>query len=389
MDSQGLFNQTMLVPLACAVSQSPIRRLFLAATATTGRGFVALYCTHFNRLSDMDQARTSLQQDIAAEADLARQVLRAEADAVAGIEIDAVFHDAVGRIADVDGSLVVSGLGKNGPIAQKIVATFSSTGTPAHFLHPTEAMHGDLGRIRRADVVLLLSNSGTTEEIINLAAILKQDGVTVIAMVGKPDCDLARLATLTLSIGDVTEACPMNLAPTASTTAMLALGDAVAICVSQRRRFGVDDFHRFHPGGNLGRQLMPITQAMRFKAGDNLALIPQGLTVRAAYQRAADMKSNLRQAGALLVVDDADRLAGIFTDGDLRKRMVERDVMDEPIASLMVANPRRLPDTALVRDAVHLVREHRIDEVPVVDEDGRPVGLLDVQDLIALKVIEG
>src|SRR5690606_13806514 len=147
----------------------------------------------------------------------------------------------------------------------KLSATFASTGTPSHFLHPTEAMHGDLGRIRRDDIVLLLSRSGNTEEIVTLASILRQDNVCVIGLAAKRESDLGRLATLTLCIGDVPEACPMNLAPTASTTAMLALGDALALAVSRRRNFGVQDFRRFHPGGSLGRELMPVTQALRLK----------------------------------------------------------------------------------------------------------------------------
>ncbi|GAB4197639.1 MAG: KpsF/GutQ family sugar-phosphate isomerase [Phycisphaeraceae bacterium] len=334
------------------------------------------------RLSREDQAR------------FARQVLDAEAEAVRRVPIDERFHQAVDLILNAgDGSLVVSGLGKSGLIGQKLAATFASTGTPSHFLHPVEAMHGDLGKVRKRDVVLLLSYGGNTDEVVTLAELLRQDEVPVIAMVGREDCDLARLATVTLLIGDVTEACPHNLAPTASTTAMLALGDALALTVSKRRNFGVSDFHKFHPGGGLGRQLMPVVHAMRFKAGHNLPLITLGLSVQQAYAKAEEFakESGLRRPGALLIVDDEGRLAGIVTDGDLRSALIRRgpEVWGGPIRELMTTHPTTLPHTALVRDAVRIVREKRFDEVPVIDAEHRPVGLIDVQDLAALKVIEG
>ncbi|HEX7009465.1 MAG TPA: CBS domain-containing protein, partial [Phycisphaeraceae bacterium] len=201
------------------------------------------------------------------------------------------------------------------------------------------------------------------------------------------------LATVTLCVGDVAEACPHNLAPTASTAAMLALGDALALTVSRRRNFGVEDFRRLHPGGGLGRQLMPVVQAMRFKAGENLPLIPQHLTVEQAYAQAERyaQASGLRRPGALLIVDGAGRLAGIVTDGDLRTALIRHgpQAWQGPIQQIMTRKPTTLPPQALVRDAVRIVREHRFDEIPVIDAQGKPVGLIDVQDLAALKVIEG
>ena len=332
----------------------------------------------------------------AGQQQLAEAVLAAEADAVRQIAIGPAFHEAVDLILnrigpDTHGSLVVSGLGKSGIVGQKLSATFSSTGTPSHFLHVVEAMHGDLGRIRRGDVVLVLSYSGRNDEVITLASILRQDGVPVIAIVGVPECDLGRLAAIALPIGDIDEACPHNLAPTATTTAMLALGDALALCVSRRRNFGADDFKRVHPGGGLGRQLVPCVEAMRFRAAVNLPLIAPSQTIRDAYAAVERMEKDtgLRRAGALLVVDDAGHLAGIFTDGDLRRHVFRGGNLDTAISEAMTTNPRRLPHTAVVRDAVQLVRELRIDEVPVVDSDGKPLGLIDVQDLVALKLIEG
>ncbi len=325
----------------------------------------------------------------------ARRVLDAEAEAIRRIALDEAFTRAVDLIlaSEPQASVIVSGLGKSGLIGRKLSATFASTGTPSQFLHPSEALHGDLGRVRRGDVVLLLSYTGSTEEVVSLAQVLRQDGVAMIAIVGQRGCDLSRLATATLCIGDVAEACPLNLAPTASTTAMLALGDALALAVSKRRQFGVEEFRKLHPGGGLGRQLTPVVEAMRFKAGLNLPLVDRALTVEQAYGEAERyaQASGLRRAGALLVVDDAGRLAGIVTDGDLRTALIRQgpDVWRGPIERIMTANPTTLGDDALVRDAVRIVREHRFDEIPIVDPDGKAVGLIDVQDLAALKVIEG
>lgn len=331
-----------------------------------------------------------------AEAAFARRVLDAEAEAIRRVPIDDAFARAVNVIASADGSVVVSGLGKSGLIGQKLSATFASTGTPSLFLHPVEALHGDLGRVRRGDVVLLLSYGGNTEEIVTLAELLKQDNVPIIGIAGNRACDLGRLATVCLTVGDVTEACPHNLAPTASTTAMLALGDALALGVSRKRSFGREDFRKLHPGGGLGRQLMPVTQAMRFHAGTpdaNLPLIPESFTVQQAYAEAERhaQKSGLRRAGALLIVNDAGKLAGIITDGDLRTAFIRHGpgAWTGPVSAIMTRQPTTLPDTALVRDAVHVVRERRFDEIPIVRADGVPVGLIDVQDLAALKVIEG
>jgi arabinose-5-phosphate isomerase len=348
----------------------------------------------------MTKAAPQLADTIAEQAAFARRVLDAEAEAVTRIHIEDAFHRAIDLILSATtephhGSAVVAGIGKSGIIGQKLSATFASTGTHSHFLHPTEAMHGDLGRVNRGDVVLLLSYGGNTEEVVALATLLRQDNVKTIAIVGKPDCDLARLATETLCIGDVTEACPLNLAPTASTTAMLALGDALALCVSRRRNFSVDDFRKNHPGGGLGRQLTLVLHAMRWKIGLNLPLIPPDLTVKQALADAKKFAAATggRRPGAILIGDALREgtLLGIFTDGDLRRLVSDGEgrLSEVRIGDVMTANPRRLTSDSLVRDAVQMVREFRIDEIPVVDGEGRPVGLIDVQDLMALKVIEG
>ena len=335
--------------------------------------------------------------------DFARQVLAAEAAAVGNIEIDESLDQAVAIVrsaTEAGGSLVVSGVGKSGLIGTKLSATFSSTGTPSHFLHPVEALHGDLGRIRRGDAVLLLSYGGNTEELLTLAELLRQDEVAIIAITGKagPGNGLSRHATVTLAVGDITEACSLELAPSSSTTAMLALGDALALSVSRARQFTADDFQKFHPGGGLGRQLTAVTEAMRFTTGGedrpgNLSLIPLGTQVQEAYAAAERhaVDSGLRRPGALLVVHPDGRLAGIVTDGDLRSALIEigPEAWAGPIDRIMTASPTTLPDSALVRDAVHIVRARRFDEIPVVNAAGEPVGLIDVQDLAALKVIEG
>jgi arabinose-5-phosphate isomerase len=328
----------------------------------------------------------------ASEAAFVAEAMAAEADAVRRVAARASGEDA-GRwseaIALLDactGHVMVSGMGKSGLIGAKIAATMSSLGLPAHFVHPSEAVHGDLGRLRPGDVALLMSYSGGTEEVVNLAAILRTDGIRRIGISCNHQSHLARLCDVHLAIGDVVEACPLNLAPTASTTAMLAMGDALALAVSRRRNFAADDFHRRHPGGSLGAGLKSVTEVLRFRVGETLATVAEDATVAEALRPAGAG----RRAGALVVVDPAGRLAGIFTDGDLRRRVNElgAGLLDRPIKDVMTARPAALPADALVRDAVQLVRERRLDEIPVVDADGRPLGLIDVQDLVAMKVVD-
>ena len=336
----------------------------------------------------------------------AEQVLQVEREAIGRLQITDAFHEAIDLILQktsgwkdgepgnghCQGTLVISGMGKSGLIGRKLSATFASTGTSSNFLHPSEAMHGDLGRVRPGDVVIVMSYGGNTDEVVSLASLLKQDDVPVIAMVGTRDCELARLATIVLEIGDIEEACPLNLAPTATTTATLALGDALALAVSRRRDFGVDDFKRVHPGGGLGRQLMPVMQAMRFKAGENLPLVEETASVREAFEQADAFaaKKKIRRTGAIVIVDGEGKLAGIFTDADFRRLAIAgaNEALERPIAEVMTKQPRVLKSDSIVRDAVHLVRELRIDEIPVVSAENKPIGMIDVQDLIALKVIE-
>ena len=326
------------------------------------------------------------------EATFVREVLEAEAGAItrlaecaSGPEA-ASWHQAIELVVGCSGHMVVSGLGKSGLIGAKISATFSSLGRPSHVLHPSEAVHGDLGRLKRGDVGLLLSYSGETEELIALASILKADGVKTIGASRNHSTSLARLTTAHIAIGDITEACPMNLAPTASTTAMLAIGDALALVAARRMNFDADAFQARHPGGMLGAGLRPITEVLRFRVDDNLPVVADTKNVREALVHAGKG----RRAGAILLVDTNGVLSGIFTDGDLRRLINQHgtDALDTPIKDAMTLRPGHLNEDALVRDAVQMVREHRIDEIPVLDHSGKPLGLVDVQDLIAMKVVQ-
>jgi len=329
------------------------------------------------------------------DARFASELLRAEARAVTELEAtlrDGSFERAVQlveRCAARQGALVVTGLGKSGHIGAKVSATFASLGISSHVVHPAEAAHGDLGRFRRADALLALSYSGETDEVVNLCAILRQDGTPIIGVTRRRDeapSSLERLSTVTLGLTCDDAASGMDFsAPTCSTTAMLALGDALATVVARRRGFTDRDFAMRHPGGALGGQLRPVTEMLRFRVGRNMEPTPQGVSVADALERA--QKAG-RRPGAILVVDDAGRLSGIFTDGDLR-RLILRNVeeLSRPVREVMTPSPRRLLDSSLVRDAVRMFREHRQDEIPVVDEAERPIGVLDVQDLVAMRLV--
>jgi arabinose-5-phosphate isomerase len=323
----------------------------------------------------------------------ARNLLVEEGRAVTNVAslLDDRFIKAVELITGCainDGTVLVSGLGKSGLIGAKISATLASLGIPSHAVHPTEASHGDLGKFRKKDVVIALSKSGETEELVNLAAILHQDGLPVISITGGGDepSSLERVAMVALTIGVGLEAGDMP-APTSSTTATLALGDALAIAAARRISFTDEDFAKRHPGGSLGSMLRPVMDVVRFKAGQNLPLIDDHLSVADALNQAE--KTEGRRPGAMLLVDKATgKLTGIFTDGDLRRLVLgDASPMNTPIVDVMTRGPRTLADTSIVRDALALFRERRQDEIPVVDADGKPAGMLDVQDLIALKLV--
>lgn len=310
----------------------------------------------------------------------AKKVLRAEADAILGVIplIDESFVSAVSWIVKCKGRIVVSGMGKSGLIGEKLSATMASTGTPSLSLHPAEAIHGDLGRVLPEDIVIAISNGGETAEIINLLPFIKKIGSKIIAITGKPHSTLGKRSDLTLSIGKISEACPLGLAPTASTTAMLALGDALAMCVSRERKFTREEYALYHPGGSLGRRLMTIAEVMR--TGDRNPVVGPKQSVIDAITAITEAR-----AGAVTVVDKQQHVVGFFTDGDLRRKLTEGINLKEiTVEEVMTKNPFVIKAALLVEEACHLLKEKKIDEVPVVDEENRCVGMLDVQDLLEI-----
>jgi arabinose-5-phosphate isomerase len=315
----------------------------------------------------------------------AREVIRLEARTIANLEahLGANFVRAVDLLLACRGVIVVTGMGKAGLIGQKISATLASTGTPSIFLHPVEALHGDLGRIRSDDLLLALSNSGETVESKQLIPAARKIGAGVIAMTGRADSMLARLADCVLEIGEVDEACPLGLAPTASTSAMLALGDALAMVVSRERKFSREEYALYHPAGALGRKLMQVGDVMR--KGRELPLCPSGTSLGEVLTIMGDTPG---RPGAALITDADGRLVGIFTDGDLRRLLKERGHMrhQDPIDDFMGHEPKCVQPTQLVQEVEHMMRTHRVDQMPVIDEARRPVGLIDVQDLLDTRV---
>ncbi len=310
-------------------------------------------------------------------------VLAAEAAAIGRVRLGEPFARAVEWILGCSGRVVVTGMGKPGFVAQKISATMASTGTSSYFVHPAEAAHGDLGRISRDDVVIALSNSGETEELLRLLPALRKIGARIVAVTKDLANPLARGSDLVIAIGNVEEACPMGLAPTASTAVLLAVGDALAMTVLENRAFSREEYALFHPGGKLGRGLMKVAELMR--QGEACPVVAESAPLSAAV---AVMTETPGRPGATGVHDAAGKLVGIFTDGDLR-RLVEQGQTDftRPIASAMGRHPRTIRPEDLVVDAAKVLREAHIDQVPVVDREGRMVGLLDVQDLLAAKII--
>jgi arabinose-5-phosphate isomerase len=314
---------------------------------------------------------------------LAREIIRGEGQTLLALaeRLGPEFCEAAELIFACRGSVVVSGMGKAGLIGQKIAATLASTGTRSQFLHPAEAIHGDLGRVHAEDVALVLSFSGATEEVVRILPALRELGLPIVAMTGGTDSPLARHAAITLDLGAIREACPLGLAPTASTTAMLALGDALALVVSRLRGFSAGDFARFHPGGSLGRKLLKVEEAMRPLEQCRVAKSSQTLREALVHESRPG-----RRTGALMVVDDDGRLAGIFTDSDLARLLeAKRDAaIDGPIRHIMTANPTTIAAGELLPAACEELARRKISELPVVDQAGRPLGLIDITDVVAL-----
>ncbi len=309
----------------------------------------------------------------------AKKVLQIEREAIGrlGNRLDGRFEKAVELLGRCLGRVVVTGMGKPGIIGQKISATFSSLGIPSLWLHPAEAAHGDLGRVTGQDVVLALSHSGETEEILHLLPLLRRIGAKLIAVTGNPSSRLGAQADVALPTFVRNEASPWGLVPTASTTAMLALGDALAVALSEKRGFSPKDFAALHPGGSLGKRLnLRVEDLMR--TGKTHPVVKES----DAVQRVLFAITRAR-AGSASVVNARGRLTGIFTDGDLRRHAEEDlQILRRRVSQVMTRRPKTLPVGHLAVEALKILRAHRIDEIPIVDAKGRPAGLLDIQDLL-------
>jgi arabinose-5-phosphate isomerase len=329
----------------------------------------------------MSPAPEPLDPDLIAAA---RRALSIEARAVQALieRLDERFAAACRLCLECRGRVVVTGIGKSGHVAGKIAATLASTGSPAFFLHPAEASHGDLGMITRGDVVLALSNSGETPEVLLLLAHLARLAVPLIAMVGRRDSTLGRAATVVLDVSVPEEACPLNLAPTASTTAALAMGDALAVTVLEARGFTKQDFARSHPGGTLGRQLLLRVEEL-MRTGEALPEVPADASLAAGL-----LEMSRKGLGMTVITDAGHRILGVFTDGDLRRALDRQiDIHRASMREVMTSPCRTIGPRELAAEAVHQMELHRITALPVADTEGRLVGALNVHDLFRAGVV--
>src|SRR5574337_801773 len=309
----------------------------------------------------------------------ARRVLELEAQAIRALadRLDQAFVRALDMLEACRGRVVLTGMGKSGFIAKKIAATFASTGTPALFLHPAEGVHGDLGMVVRGDVVVVVSNSGETAEIVELLPAFKRLGVALVALVGSALSTLARQSDVVLDVGVAEEACPMNLAPTASTTAALAMGDALAVTLLERRGFQAEDFALIHPGGTLGRKLLLKVEDL-MHSGDEVPRVGQAVTMREAIPVISG-----KRLGMTAVTDAEGRLTGIITDGDLRRALQKwPDLLERRVADVMIRGPKRIGKTELAAKAVQVMEQHAITSLLIVDATGRPEGVIHLHDLL-------
>ena len=316
--------------------------------------------------------------------DLAREVLNIEAAAVQALaaRLDENFLHALNIILRCEGRVIVSGMGKSGHIARKIASTMSSTGTPAYFVHPGEASHGDLGMITREDVFIALSYSGESQELMTIVPMIKRQGAKLISMTGKPLSSLAKAADVHLNAAVDKEACPMGLAPTASTTAALALGDALAVALLDAKGFGAEDFARSHPGGNLGRRLLTHVRDI-MRDGVRLPMVHENAMLGDAI-----LEISKKGVGMTAIVDAGQHVLGIYTDGDLRRTLEKKlDFNATPVRDVMSANPRCIGPDALAAEAVQMMEQYNISQMLVVDEQRKLVGALNMHDLLHAKVI--
>lgn len=311
----------------------------------------------------------------------ARRIVLAEAEALklTANRLGEAFFEAVTDILTCRGRVVIIGVGKSADVGQKIAGTLNSTGTRAYLLDATRAVHGDLGAVAPEDLAMILSHSGESEELLRLLPPLKSLVTKIIAITGNPASSVAQFADRAIVYGPIAEACPLSLAPSTSTTIMLALGDALAFCLSEERHFRPEDFARLHPAGSLGRKLATVESSMR--RGKDLRIAPQAAIVRSVF---ADSHGSGRRTGAVMLLDDDQKLVGLFTDSDLARLFEQRRyaAFDEPISNVMTRSPLTVTPSVRLIEAVELMRSKKISELPVVDAAGRPVGMLDITDLI-------
>ena len=313
----------------------------------------------------------------------ARAVIDTERQAVSALKqrIDGHFVGACQLILACEGRVVVLGMGKSGHIGHKIAATLASTGTPSFFVHPAEAGHGDLGMITRGDVVIALSNSGETAEIITLLPVIKRLDIPLIALTGNPASTLGTAAAACLDVSVAREACPLNLAPTASTTACLVLGDALAIALLEARGFNADDFARSHPGGSLGRRLSSVRDVMH--TGDDIPRVSENTILSRTL-----LEMSAKGLGMTAVLDEQGEVSGIFTDGDLRRTLdAGFDVHTTTTTEVMTRNPRTIAETCLAAEALRMMEQHRVNALLVLDEDQQLAGVLNMHDLLRAQVL--
>ncbi|HEU0189476.1 MAG TPA: KpsF/GutQ family sugar-phosphate isomerase [Gallionella sp.] len=316
--------------------------------------------------------------------DLAREVLYVEAAAVQALatRLDENFLHALNLILRCEGRVIVSGMGKSGHIARKIASTMSSTGTPAYFVHPGEASHGDLGMITSEDVIIALSYSGESQELMAIVPMIKRQGANLVSMTGNPLSSLAKAADVHLNAAVDKEACPMGLAPTASTTAALALGDALAVALLDAKGFSAEDFALSHPGGSLGRRLLTHVRDI-MRSGQRLPMVREDAMLGDAI-----LEISKKGVGMTAIVDAGQRVLGIYTDGDLRRTLEKRlDFNATPVRSVMSSNPRCIGPDALAAEAVQMMEQYNINQMLVVDGQHKLVGALNMHDLLHAKVI--
>ncbi|HEX2666974.1 MAG TPA: KpsF/GutQ family sugar-phosphate isomerase [Gammaproteobacteria bacterium] len=322
--------------------------------------------------------------DPAALTRIAREVLETEASAVSALaaRLDGSFTEACRLMLACRGRVVVTGMGKSGHVAGKIAATLASTGTPAFFVHPGEASHGDLGMITGEDLVLALSNSGETSELVTILPLIKRLGVKLIALTGKPDSTMAKTADVHIDVSVAREACPHNLAPTASTTAALAMGDALAVALIEARGFTEEDFARSHPGGSLGRRLLLRVEDIMHK-GATIPSVPEGTPLSQAL-----MEMTRKGLGMTAIVDKAGHVAGIFTDGDLRRTLDKQvDLHKAKVDEVMTRNCTTVAPEALAGEALHLMESRKFNGLLVVDKDRKLMGALNMHDLLRAGIV--